>query len=501
VSLGVVPITGTGSGPVGSDQNLEDTGQTTGAHLLVVDDDPDHLAQIGQLLRLAGFDVTAAESGEIALASLEMRRPDLVLTDLVMERVDGIRLLREIHTCDPVMPVIIMSGKAGIPDAVRATHLGASAFLTKPIERDALLAEVRRVLTARAGRHSGENGDFGAKIVHRSQVMAELLGRARLVAMVDTTVLITGDTGTGKEILAESIHAVSPRSASPFIAVNCSALPGELLESELFGHEKGAFTGATTRYTGLFQAANGGTLFLDEIGDMPLPLQAKLLRVLQELKVRPVGSTTMIPVDVRIISATHHNLEDLVEQGEFREDLFYRLSVVPLHMPSLRERREDIPLLASHFLRRLAKRTGQPTKRFAPDAVRHLLVADFPGNVRQLQNLVEQCNILSPSEIIPITLAAQALRERPGGIPGLDDAKQSFERRYLIGVLRAAEGNITTAARIAGRNRTEFYKLLGRHDLDPSRFRQHKGRSPKQDEDKSSEDGRLDKSGKLYRGA
>jgi two-component system response regulator GlrR len=247
VSLGVVPITGTGSGPVGSDQNLEDTGQTTGAHLLVVDDDPDHLAQIGQLLRLAGFDVTAAESGEIALASLEMRRPDLVLTDLVMERVDGIRLLREIHTCDPVMPVIIMSGKAGIPDAVRATHLGASAFLTKPIERDALLAEVRRVLTARAGRHSGENGDFGAKIVHRSQVMAELLGRARLVAMVDTTVLITGDTGTGKEILAESIHAVSPRSASPFIAVNCSALPGELLESELFGHEKGAFTGATTR--------------------------------------------------------------------------------------------------------------------------------------------------------------------------------------------------------------------------------------------------------------
>jgi two-component system response regulator GlrR len=499
VGFGVIPITGVGSDSVGSEQDPADAGRATGTHLLVVDDNSDQLAQIERWLQLAGYDVTTADSGESALASIEMRRPDLVLTDLVMGRVDGIRLLREIHACDPVMPVIIMSGQAGIPDAVRATHLGASAFLTKPIERNALLEEVRRVLTARAGRHLEDNGDFGAKIVHRSQAMAELLGRAHLVATVDTTVLITGETGTGKEILAEAIHAASPRSSSPFIAVNCSVLPGELLESELFGHEKGAFTGATTRYTGLFQAANRGTLFLDEIGDMHMSLQAKLLRVLQEFKVRPVGSTTMTPVDVRIISATHHNLEDLVEQGDFREDLFYRLSVVPLRMPSLRERREDIPLLANHFLRQLAERTGRPMKRFAPDAVRHLLVADFPGNVRQLQNLVEQCSILSPSEIISVTLAAQALRERSGEIPGLDVAKQSFERRYLIGVLRATEGNITTAARMAGRNRTEFYKLLGRHNLDPSRFRRHKDQRAKTDEDRSSEDDRPDKHGKAYR--
>ncbi len=212
---------------------------------------------------------------------------------------------------------------------------------------------------------------------------------------------------------------------------------------------------------------------------MPLALQAKLLRVLQDFKVRPVGSTAAIPVDVRIISATHHNLEDLVEQGDFREDLFYRLSVVPLRMPSLRERREDIPLLVDHFLRLVGERTDRSAKRFAPDALRHLLAADLPGNVRQLQNLVEQCSVLSPSDIIPATLAAQALREKPGQIPTLDEAKQSFERRYLIGVLRAAEGNITTAARMAGRNRTEFYKLLGRHSLDPTRFRRRPSRTEK----------------------
>jgi len=458
--------------------------QAGGANLLVVDDDPDHLALIQRWLQLEGFDVTAADSGESALATLEAQRPDLVVTDLVMGQIDGIRLLREIHNFDPVMPVIIMSGQAGIPEAVKATHLGASAFLTKPIERQALVTEVQQTLTARTGQNTAKNREFGSKIVYRSQVMSELLGRAQLVASVDTTVLITGDTGTGKEVLAEAIHTASPRSASSFVAINCSALPEELLESELFGHEKGAFTGAMTRHEGLFQAANSGTLFLDEIGDMPLALQAKLLRVLQDFKVRPVGSTSASPVDVRVISATHHNLEELVRQGDFREDLFYRLSVVPLHMPSLRDRREDIPLLANHFLSDVGKRTGRPAKRFAPDAIRHLIVADLPGNVRQLQNLVEQCSILSPSDIIPATLAAQALREKPGAIPTLDEARQSFERRYLIGVLRAAEGNITTASRMAGRNRTEFYKLLSRHNLDPTRFRRRG--SPKEKSDTNS---------------
>jgi two-component system response regulator GlrR len=377
---------------------VEDSKEVEGAgsaRLLIVDDDQKHLALVKRWLQVEGFDVAAADSGESALVALEMQRPDLVITDLVMGQIDGIRLLREIHNYDPVMPVIIMSGQAGIREAVKATHLGASAFLTKPIERDALVAEVRQTLETQTGTYTFESGNFGQEIIHRSQIMAGLLGRARLVATVDTTVLITGDTGTGKEVLAEAIHAAGPRRASPFVAVNCSALPGDLLESELFGHEKGAFTGAVTRHEGLFQAASGGTLFLDEIGDMPLPLQAKLLRVLQDFKVRPVGSTATVPVDVRIISATHHNLEDLVEQGDFREDLFYRLSVVPLHMPSLRERREDILLLADHFLRRVGKHTGRPPKRFAPDAVRSLLGADLPGNVRQLQNLVELQHPLS----------------------------------------------------------------------------------------------------------
>jgi two-component system response regulator GlrR len=459
------------------------------SHLLVVDDDRDHLALIQRWLELADFTVTGAESGETALAVLESKRPDLVITDLVMTGIDGIRLLREIHRHDPVMPVIIMSGQAGIPEAVRATHLGASTFLTKPIERETLVKEVAQALAAHTGAENHASEGFGANIVYRSQTMAELLGRARLVAAVDTTVLITGETGTGKEVLAEAIHRASPRAKSPFVAINCSALPEELLESELFGHEKGAFTGAVTRHDGLFQAADGGTLFLDEIGDMPLPLQAKLLRVLQDFKVRPVGSTQAIPVDVRIISATHHDLEQLVEHNEFREDLFYRLSVVPLHMPSLRERREDIPLLAEHFLKRVAERTARPVKRFAPDALRHLMGADLPGNVRQLQNLVEQCSVLSPSDIIPVSLAAQALREKPSEIPTLDEAKQTFERRYLTGVLRAAEGNITTAARMAGRNRTEFYKLLGRHNLDPTSFRQRPAAKKRWKEEKQTPGG------------
>ncbi|MCU0836286.1 MAG: sigma 54-interacting transcriptional regulator [Chromatiaceae bacterium] len=461
---------------------------TKSPRLLVVDDDRDHLALVERWLTLAGFDVTGAESGETALAVLEAQRPDLVITDLVMTGIDGIRLLREIHRHDPVMPVIIMSGQAGIPDAVKATHLGASAFLTKPIQREALIAEVGQALSAHSSAQGGGVDGFAPKLVHRSQLMAELLGRARLVAAVDTTVLITGETGTGKEVLAEAIHAGSPRAEAPFVAINCSALPEELLESELFGHEKGAFTGAVNRHEGLFQAADGGTLFLDEIGDMPLALQAKLLRVLQDFKVRPVGSTRAIPVDVRIISATHHNLEQLVEQGDFREDLFYRLSVVPLHMPSLRERREDIPLLVDHFLRKVAGRTGRRAKRFAPDALRHLIGADLPGNVRQLQNLVEQCSVLSPSDIIPVALTAQALREKPAQIPSLDEAKQAFERRYLIGVLRAAEGNITIAARLAGRNRTEFYKLLGRHNLDPTRFRLRGANKDRRDDDEPAPD-------------
>jgi two-component system response regulator GlrR len=301
--------------------------------------------------------------------------------------------------------------------------------------------------------------------------MAELLEQGELVAQGDITVFISGETGTGKEVLARAIHEASPRRDHPFIGVNCGAIPEQLLESELFGHEKGSFTGANNRHEGLFLAANGGTLFLDEIGDMPLDLQVKLLRVLQDFEVRPVGSTRSVPVNVRIISATHNDLEALVAQGEFREDLYYRLNVVPLHMPRLADRAEDIPLLFDHFLGQHAARAGGRRKRFAPDAMAYLCAASWPGNIRQLINVVELCTTLNKGDIIPLAMAQRALREEPVHIKTLKEAKADFERNYLVSVLRVSEGNVASAARIAGRNRTEFYKLLNLYGLDAADFR------------------------------
>ena len=441
--------------------------------ILAVDDDPDHLGLVRRWLEQADYRVATAGSGRLALASIEQERPALVISDLVMDGMDGLRLLSEIHRQDPVLPVIILSGQAAIPDALKAAHLGVSAFLTKPVQRADLLEQVTSALRDSApGAASGHT--FGQALIHRSQSMQEVLGRARRVAATDSTVLISGETGTGKELLARAIHEHSPRHAAAFVGINCSALPEQLLESELFGHEKGAFTGALTKHQGLFATANRGTLFLDEIGDMPLALQAKVLRVLQDFQVRPVGATASFPVDVRVISATHRELERLVDAGEFREDLYYRLNVVPLRLPPLRERREDIPLLIAHFLDEFAGRGGARAKRFAPAALQQLVGARLPGNVRQLRNLVEQCVVLSSGDLIPAALVSEALRDQSGDVPSLDEAKLAFERRYLAGILRTTEGNISNAARMAGRNRTEFYRLLQRHELDPAAFRPHR---------------------------
>jgi two-component system response regulator GlrR len=438
--------------------------------VLVVDDDPDMTALLGNWLKGAGYAVTTASSGTEALTRLTMSRPHCVLTDLFMEGMDGMTLLSRIHASNPLMPVIMLSGQAGIPEAMKAMHLGISAFLTKPVDKDTLLANLQRAL-----RLSSDSPDvrprFGAGIVYRSTAMAELLEKAELVADSDVTVFISGQTGTGKEVLAKAIHEASPRRDKPFIGVNCGAIPEQLLESELFGHERGAFTGAMTRHEGLFQAANGGTLFLDEIGDMPLGLQVKLLRVLQDFEVRPVGSTKSVPVNVRIISATHQDLGDAVKNGEFREDLYYRLNVVPLHMPSLSDRREDIPALLDAFLEKQALKRNTKKKRFAPEAMEYLLAAPWPGNVRQVINVVELCTTLTKTDIIPLSMAKTALREEPAGIQTLKAAKDAFERNYLIGVLRITNGHVANAARIAGRNRTEFYKLLSQHHLNAADFR------------------------------
>jgi two-component system, NtrC family, response regulator GlrR len=438
--------------------------------VLLVDDDADMLKLTSTWLRSAGFDIQTAGSGADALSRIAVSRPDVVVTDLFMEGMDGVALLKEIHAANPLLPVVMLSGHAQIPDAVRATHLGTAAFLTKPIAKEQLIAEVSnqiRTVLARKRRQ----GRFGEHIVHCSAIMQELLEQAEMVAATDVTVFISGETGTGKEILARAIHDASPRAAHAFIGVNCGAIPEQLLESELFGHEKGAFTGANTRHEGLFMAAHEGTMFLDEIGDMPLGLQVKLLRVLQDLQVRPVGATKSVAVDTRIISATHNRLEELVRAGEFREDLYYRLNVVPLHMPSLAERREDIPLLLDHFLQRHAAKQGTRGKRFDAEALEYLTAAAWPGNIRQLANAVELCATLSKGDVIPAAMAQRALREKPGRIQPLKEARDAFERGYLVSVMRVANGNVATAARIAGRNRTEFYKLLGFHGIDVASFK------------------------------
>ena len=304
--------------------------------------------------------------------------------------------------------------------------------------------------------------------------MEDLLRQARLVADSDAAVLITGESGTGKELLAQAIHRASRRGARPFVAVNCGAIPGELLESELFGHARGAFTGAVQAHKGLFQAADGGTLLLDEIGDMPLPLQVKLLRVLQQGEVRPVGSTQAIPVNVRVISATHRDLDAQRAAGLFREDLYYRLNVVSLRLPPLSERREDIPLLATHFLQRLAERYQKPVPSLAPDAMQALVAAPWPGNVRQLLNLLEQAVALTTTGVIPASLVQSALREDAAALVPFEEARKTFERDYLVRLLKITGGNVTQAAQMAKRNRTEFYKLLQRHMLEPSMFKESK---------------------------
>jgi two-component system response regulator GlrR len=319
-----------------------------------------------------------------------------------------------------------------------------------------------------------ENDDWRRDIITRAPHMEDLLRQARLVAESDASVLIYGESGTGKELLARAIYRASRRFDKPFIAINCGAFPGDLLESELFGHVRGAFTGAVGEHPGLFQAAHGGTLFLDEIGDMPLPLQVKLLRTLQEREVRPVGSTKTTPVDVRIISATHRDLESLLTSNQFREDLYYRLNVVSLHLPSLAERREDIPLLTAHFLGQLAERYGKAAPSLAPNAMDLLTAAPWPGNIRQLLNVIEQALALSTTSIIPVSLIQKALREETDSMPPLEEARRTFERDYLVRLLKMTGGNVTRAAIKAKRNRTEFYKLLQRHNLELSMFKEHK---------------------------
>lgn len=441
--------------------------------ILLVDDDCDLLRLLSLRLAGHGYETVTVESGEEALAQVELARPQMVITDLRMEGMDGMALADCIHRKNPALPVIILTAHGSIPDAVEATKNGVFAFLTKPFNSQDLLAQVEKALSLSGAYNYSESvaaEGWCEEIITRSPLVEDLLSEAQLVAESDASICLRGDSGTGKELLAKAIHKASSRRNQPFIAVNCAAIPELLLESELFGHAKGAFTGAIRDYPGLFQTAHGGTLFLDEIGDMPLALQVKLLRALQEQQVRPVGSTSMVSVDVRIISATHKDLDTEVGEGNFREDLFYRLNVVILEMPPLAERREDILLLANHFLA-MIKNGKKKIRGFSTEAMELLVSAPWPGNVRQLCNVVEQTIAFSTTPIISAKLVKKALRHQSSHFPSFADARREFEQEYLAGLLKITDGNVTQASRLAQRNRTDFYKLLQRHNLDPSVFK------------------------------
>ena len=427
-------------------------------------------------LKAAGYQVLAATSGEEALAQIAVTRPALVICDLRMPDMDGMALFDALHKTDPSLPMIMLTAHGSIPEAVDATQRGVFGFLTKPFDSKILLQQVEAALRMSSGTQTHETSEedqsWRDNIVTRSPQMENLLGQAKLMAVSDASVFIQGDSGTGKELLARAIHQASPRHGKPFVAINCGAMPEALLESELFGHTKGAFTGAVRDHKGLFQSAEGGTLFLDEIGDMPLPLQVKLLRVLQERTIRPVGSNASIPVDVRVISATHRNLAEEMKAGRFREDLYYRINVVGLELPTLAARREDIPLLANTFLQALNKKYRKNLNGFAPEAMEVLISAPWRGNVRELQNIVEQTVVLSTTPLVPAALVQKALQNDIGGVVPFETARKSFERDYLVKLLKATNGSVTQAARLAQRNRTEFYKLLQRHELTPALFKE-----------------------------
>jgi two-component system response regulator GlrR len=441
--------------------------------LLLVDDDPDLLRLLSIRLKANGYGVNAVDNGQRALASIAANRPDLVLTDLRMDGMDGMALFQEVQASYPGLPVIILTAHGTIPDAVAATQRGVFGYLTKPYDPDELLAQIERALALHGGaaKAAGSGQMWREDIITRSSVMEDLLAKAQRVAAGDASVLIQGESGTGKELLARAIHRASPRANQPFVAINCGAIPETLLESELFGHMKGSFTGAIADQRGLFVAADKGTLFLDEIGDMPLTLQVKLLRVIETREVRPIGATRSTPFDVRIISATHRDLAREKEVGTIREDLYYRLNVVNLKLPSLEERPEDIPLLAEAFLKKLAPRYGRQKASFSPEALELLVKAKWPGNVRQLYNVVEQSIALCPTEVIPQTFVEHAIQVEMHEMTSFEDARKRFERDYLTRILKLTKGSVTQAAKLARRNRTEFYKLLQRHGIEAAIFK------------------------------
>ena len=437
--------------------------------ILLVDDDQALLRLLTIRLEQQGYQIISTDDGAKALQLLQQFPVDVVISDLRMPNIDGMMLFDQIKASFPTMPVILITAHGTIQDAIAATKLGMYGFITKPIDHQ----ELQKILSSIATQKPLANESHWAKnIITRNDKMLSLLDKAGRIALRDVSVLITGASGTGKEVLAQAIHSASPRAKHPFIAINCGAIPENLLESELFGHTKGAFTGAVLASPGLFKEADGGTLFLDEIGDMPMSLQVKLLRALQEQQIRPVGSSQSVNIDVRVISATHKDLQQAMHEHQFREDLYYRLNVVNFTLPPLQDRSDDIPLLARELLRQSAAKHQVNVIVFSDDAIQLLVTSNWPGNVRQLVNVIEQCVALAETTIIPKHLVEQALSANRSTWPNLSDARDAFEHTYLRKLLNMTDGNVTRAAFLAGRNRSDLHKLLKKHELDAANFRQ-----------------------------
>ena len=443
--------------------------------VLLVDDDPSLLKLLSVRLKAAGLDVKAAKSAEQAIALIPSFFPQLIITDLRMEEMDGLELFKYVQEHYLGLPVIILTAHGTIKEAVSATHQGVFGFLTKPIDSKELLGLITQAFELNKNILSNQDVEkiepWRENIITHSVMMENLLREAQRVADSNVSVFIHGDSGTGKELIAQAIHKASSRANKEFVAVNCSAIPEELLESELFGHAKGAFTGASTARKGLFETADGGSLFLDEIGDMPLAFQAKLLRALQEGEIRPLGKNKSIKVDVRVISASHRDLQELITANLFRMDLYYRLNVVTLSLPRLEERLEDIPLLAKHFITNSGAKENSIVKGFSNEALEFLIAYNWPGNIRQLKNVIEYVCTFATTPLIPVDLVEKALQEKQTPLVSFNDAKKNFERDYLIKLLQLANGNVAEAARLAKRNRTEFYRLLDRHALKAAEFK------------------------------
>ncbi len=446
--------------------------------VLAVDDDETILKLIKMKLEVEGYGVVTASSADAALERARIEAFDVALLDYKLADKNGIALMADLLQVHPDLPVIILTAYGTIKGAVEAVKKGAYGYIAKPFDYDELLLQIRNC-TEKSGlskevrrlRNLVEERYGFENIIGKSEPVAKLLEAVAQAALVDSFVYISGESGTGKELVAKSLHLASSRKNGPFVAVNCAAIPETLLESELFGYEKGAFTGATQSRRGLLAQAEGGTFFLDEISEMPLTMQAKLLRVLSEMVFYPLGSTRTVKVDTRLVAASNKNLEEEVKQGRFREDLFYRIHVIHLKVPPLRERKEDIPLLARHFFRKYADKMKKDAIGFSQGAFQKLMAYDWPGNVRELENCVESAVAMTNKKVIPEDLLLQGKASSPSGPMAFKDAKTEFERQYLIHLMEITEGNISQAAKLAGKYRADLYELLKKHDLDPEGFR------------------------------